>query len=99
MARSMLSPGTLFERASRRAVRSRGLPLVSAPPRRAATVISLRIFENILPRRRSVVAFLCLIVLHLLWPDMGLGFYTGAVNLSKIRRLDAVPIDSSGREC
>src|SRR5947209_16345388 len=70
MARSMLSPGTLLDRASSRAARSRGLPLGSPPPRRAATVISLRILLNILPRRASVAAFLCLIVLHLLWPDM-----------------------------
>ena len=37
---------------------------------RAATVISLSNLVNALPRRASVTAFLCLIVAHLLWPDM-----------------------------
>src|SRR5215213_3535883 len=97
----MLSFGMLLDRASRMAVRKRGFPLGSAPPRRAATVISRRMRENSLPRRASVAAFLCLIVLHLLWPDMeaperefeGSRFYRrrppggqGAFNPLKIKR-------------
>src|SRR5262245_39661250 len=70
MARSMLSDGMLFCRATVTAVRSRGLALTSPPPMRAATVISLMNFVNSLPRRASFWAFLCLIVLHLEWPDM-----------------------------
>src|SRR5262245_49050791 len=70
MARSMLSDGMLFCRATVTAVRSRGLAFTSPPPMRAATVISLMNFVNSLPRRASFWAFLCLIVLHLEWPDM-----------------------------
>src|SRR6202049_4401773 len=72
IARSMVSPGTLFERASTRALRSRGLAFGSPPPRRAATVISRKTLVNTLPRRASVAALRCLIVLHLLWPDIAL---------------------------
>src|SRR5437588_5956407 len=71
MARSMLSFGMLFAFASATAARSRGLPAGSPPPMRAATVISLRIRVKILPRFASAAPFLCLMVLHLLWPDMG----------------------------
>src|SRR5204863_4711835 len=71
MARSMLSFGMLFAFASAMAARRRGLPLGSPPPMRAATVISLRIRVKILPRFASAAPFLCLMVLHLLWPDIG----------------------------
>src|ERR1051326_700107 len=71
MARSMLSFGMLFAFASATAARRRGLPAGSPPPMRAATVISLRIRVKILPRLASAAPFLCLMVLHLLWPDMG----------------------------
>src|SRR5438132_254377 len=70
MARSMLSVGMLFWRAVVTAVRSRGFALMSPPPRRAATVISLMNLVKSLPRRASLSAFLCLIELHLEWPDM-----------------------------
>src|SRR5438132_12561100 len=70
MARSMLSAGMLFCRAVVTAVRSRGLALMSPPPMRAATVISLMNLVNCFPRRASLSAFLCLIELHLEWPDM-----------------------------
>src|ERR1051325_7879251 len=70
MARSMLSFGMLLAFASATAARSRGLPFGSPPPRRAATVISFRMRVKILPRFASAAPFLCLIVLHLLWPDM-----------------------------
>src|ERR1700674_35328 len=72
IARSMVSPGTLLERASTRALRSRGLALGSPPPMRAATVISRNTFVNSLPRRASVAALRGLVVLHLLWPDIAL---------------------------
>src|SRR5215218_3317073 len=70
MARSMLSFGMLFDFASAIAARRRGLPAGSPPPMRAATVISLRMRVKILPRLASAAPFLCLMVLHLLWPDM-----------------------------
>src|SRR5438093_365647 len=70
MARSMLSVGMLFWRAVVTAVRSRGFALMSPPPSRAATVISLMNLVKSLPRRASLSAFLCLIELHLEWPDM-----------------------------
>src|SRR3954471_147857 len=71
MARSMLSFGMLAALASATAARSRGLPAGSPPPMRAATVISFRMRVKILPRLASAAPFLCLMVLHLLWPDMG----------------------------
>src|SRR5262249_59244189 len=71
MARSIVSPGMLWARAARTAVRRRGLALTSPPPRRAATVISLISFVKTLPRLASLAAFLCLMVLHLEWPDIG----------------------------
>src|SRR5262244_3548174 len=71
MARSIVSPGMLWARAARTAVRSRGLAFASPPPRRAATVISLMSLVKIFPRLASLAAFLCLMVLHLEWPDIG----------------------------
>src|SRR5262249_13088813 len=70
MARSMVSPGMLWARAARTAVRSRGLAFASPPPSRAATVISLMSLVKIFPRLASFAAFLCLMVLHLEWPDI-----------------------------
>src|SRR5215470_6685195 len=52
------------------ASRSRGFIDASAPPSRAATVISLISRVMILPRFASVAAFLCLMFAHLLWPAM-----------------------------
>src|SRR3954467_2809840 len=71
MARSMLSLGMLFALASATAARRRGLPSGSPPPSRAAMVISLMMRVKTLPRFASAAPFLCLMVLHLLWPDMG----------------------------
>src|SRR5436309_1840096 len=45
--------------------------IATPPPRRAATVISLGMRVKILPRLASAAPFLCLMVLHLLWPDIG----------------------------
>src|SRR3954469_24893243 len=47
-----------------------GLPSMSPPPSRAATMIARASFENSLPRLASAAPFLCLIELHLLCPDM-----------------------------
>src|SRR5690625_526419 len=71
-ARSMLSLGTddffAFWIASYRV----GLPAGSGPPIRAATSTFLISFANILPRRASMTAFLCLVVAHLEWPAMAI---------------------------
>src|SRR5213595_3845421 len=78
MARSMLSFGMLLAFASATAARRRALPATSPPPIRAATVISLRMRVKTLPRFASAAPFLCLMVDHLLWPDIGgcsLGFW------------------------
>src|SRR5688572_14706015 len=69
-ARLMLSAGMLTDFASAMIVRSRGLLSGSPPPARAATVSSLMIRVNTLPRLASAAPFLCLIVCHLEWPDM-----------------------------
>src|ERR1700757_4221822 len=70
MARLMLSAGMFSALEARIDVRSRGLPSGS-PPDRAAMVISLIRRVNVLPRLASSAPFLCLIVAHLEWPDMG----------------------------
>src|ERR1700730_14638379 len=62
--------------ASVTAARRRGLPLISPPPERAATVISLIRRVKSFPRFASVAPFLCLMVLHRLWPDMRGSFVT-----------------------
>ena len=67
----MLSAGMLTALASAMIVRSRGFESGSPPPPRAATLSSLMIRVNTLPRFASAAPFLCLIVCHLEWPDMG----------------------------
>src|SRR5438309_9062783 len=49
-----------------------GLPAGSPPPVRAATSMFLINLANILPRLASTTAFLCFVVAHLEWPDIGL---------------------------
>src|SRR4029079_9367303 len=71
IARSIVSLGMFWSIALSIARRSRGLPDASAPPRRAATVISLMSRVNTLPRFASAAAFLCLMLAHLLWPAIG----------------------------
>src|SRR5512136_2613816 len=66
----MLSAGMLDALAAATAARSRGLASASPPPSRADMVISRMILVKILPRLASALPFLCLIVLHLLWPDI-----------------------------
>src|SRR3954468_3536394 len=69
-ARSMLSLGTELFLAFWIASKSVGLPSGSPPPVRAATSMFLISFANILPRRASMTAFLCLVVAHLECPLM-----------------------------
>src|ERR1700755_2485973 len=69
-ARSMLSLGTEDFLAFWIASYSVGLPAGSPPPVRAATSMFLISLANILPRRASMTAFLCLGVGHLEWPLM-----------------------------
>src|ERR1700756_435923 len=67
-ARSMFSLGTELFLAFWIASYSVGLPAGSPPPTRAATSMFLINRANILPRRASTTAFLCLVVAHLEWP-------------------------------
>src|SRR3954454_23438471 len=64
----MLSLGTELFLAFWMASKSVGLPSGSPPPVRAATSMFLISFANILPRRASMTAFLCLVVAHLECP-------------------------------
>src|SRR4029453_12869044 len=68
----MLSFGTELFLAFWIASYSVGLPAGSPPPVRAATSIFLMSFAKSLPRLASTTAFLCLVVAHLEWPDIGL---------------------------
>src|ERR1043166_7254444 len=77
MARSIVSFGMLAPFAAATAVRRRGLEFRSLPPMRAAMVRSLMSLVKAFPRRASFSAFLCLIVLHLEWPDMALSSWQG----------------------
>jgi len=70
MARLMLSAGMFAALASSTAFRRRALLSTLPPPSRADTVSSLIRRVKILPRLASAAPFLCLIVLHLLWPDI-----------------------------
>src|SRR5450830_879752 len=47
-----------------------GFPARSAPPSLAATSMFLMSLANDLARRESLIAFWCLVVAHLEWPDM-----------------------------
>ena len=66
----MLSPGMFTDLASAMMVRRRGFESGSPPPFLAATVSSLMMRVNTLPRLASAAPFLCLMVCHLEWPDM-----------------------------
>src|SRR3954468_4535018 len=67
----MLSLGTELFLAFWMASKSVGFPPGSPPPILAATSMFLISLANILPRRASMTAFLCLVVAHFEWPDMG----------------------------
>src|ERR1700741_4705314 len=64
------SSGAPAALAAATAVRKRGFPSGS-PPALAAMVISLIRRVKALPRFASSAPFLCLIVAHFEWPDMG----------------------------
>src|SRR5512141_526900 len=69
ISRALLSLGMFTALAARIAARKRAFPSGSPPPSFAAVMISRVILVNALPRRASAFPFLCLIELHLLWPD------------------------------
>src|SRR2546427_4586555 len=71
MARSMFSLGMFSFLAAATAVRRRGFAIASPPPTRAAIEISRISRVKTRPRLASVAAFLCLMVAHFEWPDMG----------------------------
>src|SRR6478735_344603 len=77
-ARSMLSLGTDVFFAFWMASKSVGLPARSGPPILAATSMFLMSLANDLARRESMIAFLCLVVAHLEWPDMRTSLIGGA---------------------
>src|SRR4029077_5830202 len=52
------------------AARSRGFPVMSPPPNRADTVISLMTLVQTFDFLESDASFLCLILDHRLWPDI-----------------------------
>src|SRR5918911_3581917 len=85
-ARSMLSLGTELFLAFWMASYSVGLPAGSPPPVRAATSMFLISLANILPRLASTTAFLCFVVAHFEWPDIGLPPHRGAPGQSRCRR-------------
>src|SRR5215510_7520912 len=70
MARWIVSDGILAFLAAVTAVRRRGFASGSPPPIRAAEVNSRMSLVNVLPRRASTTAFLCLIEAHLECPDI-----------------------------
>src|SRR6187200_725630 len=72
IARSMLSFGIELSRAFWIAVARFALPSGSPPPSRAATMIARESLEKSLPRFASAAPFLCLMLDHLLCPDMQL---------------------------
>src|SRR5438876_9559848 len=71
MARLMLSAGMFSALAAAIAVLRRGF-ISGSPPLLAAIAISLMRRVKILPRFASSAPFLCLIVAHFEWPDMGI---------------------------
>src|SRR6187200_1719864 len=72
IARSMLSFGIELSRAFWIAVARVALASGSGPPSRAATMIARESLEKSLPRFASAAPFLCLMLDHLLCPDMRL---------------------------
>src|SRR4051794_11749518 len=72
IARSMFSFGIEYERAFSTAFASARFASGSGPPSRAATMIARESFEKSLPRLASAAPFLCLMLDHLLCPDIQL---------------------------
>ena len=81
IARSMLSAGIEDFLAFVIASNNVGFPSRSAPPLRAATSIARICFAKTFARRLSIIAFLCLVVAHLEWPDMTYTFNLVDINL------------------
>src|ERR1700743_2777215 len=75
MAFWILSLGIDASRAFCTAVPRDGVPSMSPPPSRAATVIARASLEKSLPRFASAAPFLCLIDDHLECPDIQLSLY------------------------
>src|SRR4051794_8688190 len=75
MDRSTTSLVMLAARALSMAVRRRGLPLMSPPPVRAETVISLMILVHTFDFLESEASFLCLIFDQRLCPDMDVSYH------------------------
>src|SRR5919202_4823563 len=72
IARSMLSFGIELSRAFSIAFASARFESGSGPPSRAATMIARASLEKSWPRFASAAPFLCLMLDHLLCPDMAL---------------------------
>src|ERR671931_1141972 len=68
----MVSLGMEYDRAFSIAFCSARFPAGSGPPSRAATMIARASLEKSFPRLASAAPFLCLIVDHLLCPDIRL---------------------------
>src|SRR4051812_15494505 len=68
---------------------------MSPPPIRAATSTFLISLANILPRRASMTAFLCLVVAHLEWPLIAcfLSLRTFPTNRTSLRGGAYVAVD------
>src|SRR5262245_57817839 len=88
----MLSDGMFSAFAACTAVRRRGF-FSGSPPDLAAMVISLISRVKILPRLASRAPFLCLIVAHLLWPDIAIPHW----NLDFFERPRQKPLDGHRR--
>src|SRR6478736_229897 len=74
----MLSLGTEVFLAFWTASNRVGLPARSPPPVRAATSMFLISLAKSLPRLASIAAFLCLVVAHLEWPDIGTSVFSSS---------------------
>src|ERR1700735_3728113 len=85
--------------AARIAERRRGLPSGSPPPPLAATAISLSRRVNILPRLASSAPFLCLIVAHFEWPDMGTSANVGRWRRNHAPDLVSIPPATTSELC
>src|SRR6187397_661634 len=99
IARSMLSFGIELSRAFWIAVARVALASGSGPPSRAATMIARESLEKSLPRFASAAPFLCLMLDHLLCPDMRLlpdqvekpFVHPGVVGQLRVERRDQEP--------
>src|SRR5438309_10541729 len=93
MARSMVSSGTELSRAFWNMVRRVGFVSGSPPPSRAATSTWRMSLAKSFPRALSAAPFLCLMVAHLLWPDMRCLLWLGDAQLAQ-RALEEQLVES-----